>query len=120
VVAVKGSLRRASPALDRAHRTLLSSPTHSNFKRGRKDIYVHVVALSPEENIITVDIPVSQITFLATEETNYDEHPTYSDRLIDIFSATQSEFGPFCGVGPAALLVTIVPSPDQPVWPPPY
>jgi hypothetical protein len=26
VVAVKGSLRRASPALDRAHRTLLSSP----------------------------------------------------------------------------------------------
>jgi hypothetical protein len=26
VIAVKGSLRRASPALDRAHRTLLSSP----------------------------------------------------------------------------------------------
>src|SRR6201984_1951541 len=28
VIAVKGSLRRASPALDRAHRTLLSSPNH--------------------------------------------------------------------------------------------
>ena len=32
VVAVKGSLRRASPALDRAHRTRLSSPTHSISK----------------------------------------------------------------------------------------
>jgi hypothetical protein len=33
-VAVKGSLRRASPALDRAHRTLSVNPAHSNFKRG--------------------------------------------------------------------------------------
>jgi hypothetical protein len=34
VITVKGSLRRASPALDRAHRTLSSDPTHSDFKRG--------------------------------------------------------------------------------------
>jgi len=34
VIAVKGSLRRASPALDRAHRTLSPDPTHSFFKRG--------------------------------------------------------------------------------------
>src|ERR1700751_2761028 len=33
-VSVKGSLRRASPALDRAHRTLSVNPAHSNFKRG--------------------------------------------------------------------------------------
>ena len=31
-VAVKGSLRRASPALDRAHRTLLSSPNPLEFQ----------------------------------------------------------------------------------------
>ena len=32
-VAVKGSLRRASPALDRAHRTLLSSPNPLEFQK---------------------------------------------------------------------------------------
>ena len=34
VIAVKGSLRRASPALDRAHRTLSPDLTHSFFKSG--------------------------------------------------------------------------------------
>jgi hypothetical protein len=33
VGAVKGSLRRASPALDRAHRTLLSSPDPLEFQK---------------------------------------------------------------------------------------
>ena len=42
VIAVKGSLRRASPALDRAHRTLSSDPTHSNFKRGQFFISVRI------------------------------------------------------------------------------
>jgi hypothetical protein len=32
-VAVKGSLRRASPALDRAHRTLFSSPNPLGFQK---------------------------------------------------------------------------------------
>jgi hypothetical protein len=32
-VAVKGSLRRASPALDRAHRTLLSSTNPLEFQK---------------------------------------------------------------------------------------
>ena len=44
-VAVKGSLRRASPALDRAHRTLSAHPTHSNFKRG-KIMNLHPEALA--------------------------------------------------------------------------
>jgi hypothetical protein len=35
-VAVKGSLRRASPALDRAHRTLLSSPQPTRISKGAK------------------------------------------------------------------------------------
>ena len=39
VVAVKGSLRRASPALDRAHRRLLSSPHPLGFQKRLK--YVH-------------------------------------------------------------------------------
>ena len=36
-VAVKGSLRRASPALDRAHRTLLSSPNPLEFQKRQPD-----------------------------------------------------------------------------------
>jgi len=40
VIAVKGSLRRASPALDRAHRTLSPDPTHSFFKRGFNAVFL--------------------------------------------------------------------------------
>jgi len=52
-VAVKGSLRRASPALDRAHRTLLNSPNPLEFqKRQLKTLYVHLTALSYQRRIL--------------------------------------------------------------------
>src|SRR6201998_4289470 len=38
VIAVKGSLRRASPALDRAHRTFLSSPNPLEFQKRRSGV----------------------------------------------------------------------------------
>jgi len=47
VIAVKGSLRRASPALDRAHRTLLSSPNQPTRFSKEAPVVAHFYKFKP-------------------------------------------------------------------------
>jgi hypothetical protein len=80
------------------------------------DVYVHVVALSPNNDIIAVDIPVSRVTFpQPIEENRYTENrsPGYNDNLIDIFSATRSRFGPTCQRGASAILTIRITEPER-------
>jgi hypothetical protein len=60
-----------------------------------KLVSVHLVAISPDNNIIGVDIPVSRVSFAQTEgKTTYTEQqsPEYRKGLIDIFAASRSNF----------------------------
>jgi hypothetical protein len=60
-----------------------------------KDVSVHVVTISPENNIIGVDIPVSRLNFSQMEGKNtYTEqgNPEYREGLTDIFAEHRSNF----------------------------
>ena len=60
------------------------------------DVYVRVVALSPRDGIIAVDIPVLHITMSSKtpSEVELTGNPSagYNDGLIDIFSSPKSAF----------------------------
>jgi hypothetical protein len=58
-----------------------------------KAVYVHIVALSPNNDIIATDIPISHITFSEGED-SYAERQSegYNPGSIDIFSAPRSDF----------------------------
>jgi hypothetical protein len=81
----------------------------------QKDVYVRVVALGPNENIIAVDIPVTEITFTSKDDDNrYTEHPKNANKLINVFSSSTSKFPPFCGEAVQAnLTITVTPGPKQ-------
>jgi hypothetical protein len=91
------------------------------------DVYVRVVALSPRNSLIAVDIPVSHITL--PEDTSALAHPDegfeykqqisadYKDGPIDIFSANVSQFsysGPFSGEAKGVLSINIAPAKLKP------
>lgn len=91
------------------------------------DVYVRVVALSPRNGMIAVDVPVSHIALPAHtpalsgsgEEFEYTEQISahYKDGPIDIFSATVSQFpysGPFSGEAKGVLSITVSPAKPKP------
>jgi hypothetical protein len=67
VVAVKGSLRRASPALDRGNKTLSSDPHPPDFKRGIYDMAnaVLIVVHDQQRTKRPLMIPQTLILLLA-------------------------------------------------------
>lgn len=82
------------------------------------DVYVRVVALSPSDGIIAVDIPVLHITMASQipSEVELSEKPSagYNDSLIDIFSSPKSAFsysGPGLSETQTQLTITVSPQP---------
>lgn len=95
------------------------------------DVYIRVVALSPRNGLIAVDVPVSHITLPADtsaphvlpdgskEELEYTEQISadYKDGPIDLFSAAVSQFpyvGPFSGEAKGVLSIKVSPAKPKP------
>jgi hypothetical protein len=78
-----------------------------------KDVYVHVVAISKDNDLIAADVPISRLTYSQkVGENTYTERRAagYNPGLTDIFSAPRSKFGS-CTEGLSALTtLTILPS----------
>jgi hypothetical protein len=62
---------------------------------GNGDVDVHIVAVSPDNDMIGVDIPISRMSFSQSEgQIKYTEstNPAYKKGLTDIFSEFRSKF----------------------------
>jgi hypothetical protein len=83
------------------------------------DVSVHLVALS-DDNLIWIDIPVTRVSFSATEGQNrYQEQRSagYKDGLIDVLSVPRSKFTD-CIEGRSQILNIRVTPRQQPTPPP--
>jgi len=119
--------RMASPLRIKFSRSL--SPGLSGSGPGTRNsllegnVYVRVVALSPRNSLITVDIPISHI--ILPEDTSAYAHPDedfeYKEQIstdckdgpIDIFAANASQFpysGPFSGETRGVLSIQLTPA----------